>query len=190
MTRPFRLTMPEPSERDIHEAVADALEWQLVKPAFWCAYPAGHIRLTGQQGARLVKAGLKAGMPDILIWYRGIYLVELKRRNGRLSETKIVKTKQGALREVVGQRERFQQLRETGAVVDGAICYTVDGVLDQVAAWGIPLRGRKTVAQECKLRNGDACIKTYGADMVTVTGIHDCVGWCPILHKPVDELVA
>ena len=30
----------------------------------------------------------------------------------------------------------------TGAVVDGAICYSVRGVVDALTRWGIPLRGR------------------------------------------------
>jgi hypothetical protein len=137
----LKLTAPEPSEREIHEAVASALDALLLPPAFWFCYPAGLVELSPQQMVRYVKAGLKTGMPDILIFYRGVYLVELKRWGGRLSKTRIVKTKHG-LREIVGQEERFRQLRATGAVIDGAICYSVDGVLDQLERWQIPLRGR------------------------------------------------
>jgi hypothetical protein len=135
----------EPSERDIHEAVAAVLDEKsglLCPPAFAVCYPAGIVELSPQQAARYVKCGLKAGMPDWLIFYRGVYLIELKRRGGVLSRTRIVRSQQGALREVVGQVERFEQLRATGAVVDGAICYSVEGVVDRLAAWGIPLRGR------------------------------------------------
>jgi hypothetical protein len=139
------LTSPEPSERDIHEAVAAVLDEKrglLLPPAFAVCYPAGIVELSPQQAARYVRCGLKTGMPDWLIFYRGVYLIELKRRGGQVSQTRIVKTRHGALREVVGQRERFEQLRATGAVADGAICYSVAGVIDQLAAWGIPLRGR------------------------------------------------
>jgi hypothetical protein len=139
----FRLTgAPEPLERDIHEAVASALDALLLPPAFWCCYPAGIVELSPRQAARYVRAGLKTGMPDILIFYRGVYLVELKRYGGQLSRTRIVKTRHGALREIVGQKERFAQLRATGAVVDGAICFSVDGVVEQLERWQIPLRGR------------------------------------------------
>jgi hypothetical protein len=138
----FRLTAPEPSERELHEAVADALNALLLDPAFWCAYPAGVVQLSPQQAAAYSRFGLKTGMPDILIWWKGIWIVELKRRGGQLSRTRIVKTKHGALREIVGQVERFEQLCKTGAVRDLSVCYSVDDVLNQLGVWGIPLRGR------------------------------------------------
>jgi len=197
--KPFKLTYPDPSEREIHEAVADALEALLLKPAFWCAYPAGVTRLSPQQAAAHSRFGLKSGMPDIQIWYRGVYLIELKKPGGQLSRTRIVKSpKTGALREVVGQVERFRELRETGAVIDGAICYSVEGVLQKCAAWGIPMKGNSLVTQsatvtvrdECKSRNHNRpCIVTYAEDMVTVAGTGDCVEWCPILRRPVDEVI-
>jgi len=81
-------------------------------------------------------------MPDIFIFYRGVYLIELKAYGGRLSKSRIVKTKTGALREIVGQEERFKQLLETGAVINGAICSTVTGVLEQCRRWELPMRGR------------------------------------------------
>jgi hypothetical protein len=142
MPAKFALTMPEPLERDIHEAVASALDALLLPPAVWMTYPAGLVELSPQQMARYTKAGLKTGMPDIFLFYRGVYLIELKRRGGQLSKSQIVKTKHGALREIVGQKERFEQLRASGAVIDGAICYSVDGVIDTLERWQIPLRGR------------------------------------------------
>lgn len=137
----FKLTPgPELREIDIHEQVAGVLDACLLDPAFWCCYPAGLVELSAAQAVRYVKCGLKSGMPDIMIWYRGIWLVELKkRRGGELSRTRIVKTKHG-LREVVGQVERFAQLAATGAVRDLAVCYSVDDVLDQLTRWSIPHR--------------------------------------------------
>lgn len=137
----FKLTPgPEPSEQEIQAAVADALDALLLPPAFWCAYPAGVVQLSPQQAAAYSKFGLKTGMPDILIWYNGMWLLELKRPGGRLSTTRIEKNKHGALREIVGQAERFEQLAKTGAVKGIEVCYSVDGVLEQLRAWGIPHR--------------------------------------------------
>jgi hypothetical protein len=136
---PFRFTAPEPLEREIHEQVARALEALLLPPAFWFCYPAGIIQLSAQQAARMVKCGLRTGLPDFMVFYQGVYLIELKRHGGRLSQTRIVKTKHG-LREIVGQRERFKELRDTGAVIDGAICYSVTGVIDALTRWQIPMR--------------------------------------------------
>jgi hypothetical protein len=137
----FALTAPEPLELEIHEAVASALDALVQPPAFAFCYPAGIIQLSPQQAAKMVRCGLKSGLPDFMVFYRGVYLIELKRRGGQLSQTRIVKSKRG-LREVVGQRERFQQLRATGAVIDGAICYSVAGVVETLERWQIPLRGR------------------------------------------------
>lgn len=48
-----------------------------------------------------------------------------------------------------------------------------------------------TVRDECKRRRGDEpCIKTYAADMVTVTETSDCVEWCPVLRRAADLLIA
>jgi hypothetical protein len=137
------LTAPVPLERDIHEAVADLFHERkgiLLPPAVGFCYPAGIIELSPQQAARYVRCGLKTGMPDFMVFYNGVYLIELKRRGGQLSQTRIVKTKHGGLREIVGQRERFQELKDTGAVVDGAICYSVNGVIDALTRWQIPMR--------------------------------------------------
>jgi hypothetical protein len=141
MHAPARWTLTPfiPTERDIHEAVADLLEL-LKPPAFGFCYPAGLVELSPQQAARYVRAGLKTGMPDFMIFYRKVYLLELKRPGGRLSQTRIVKTKAGALREIVGQEERFAQLCQTGAVGDLAVCYSVDDVLAQLQRWRIPMK--------------------------------------------------
>ncbi len=53
--RPFRLVAPVAPETDLQEAVAQALDLLLLPPAEWCAYPAGYIKLTGQQAAKLAR---------------------------------------------------------------------------------------------------------------------------------------
>jgi hypothetical protein len=142
MTESFELTgAPEPKERDIHERVARALNALLLPPALWFCYPAGLVELSAAQAARFVRAGLKAGLPDIFVLYKGVWLIELKRPGGQLSRTRIVKSKHG-LREIVGQVERFEELCKTGAVRDIAVCYSVDEVLDRLDAWHIPSRRR------------------------------------------------
>ena len=49
-------------------------------------------------------------------------------------------TNHGMLRYVEGQREVFPRLEAAGMRI--ATCGSVDGVLDQLTAWGVPLRGR------------------------------------------------
>ena len=141
MTRSFRLTVPEPLERDIHEAVAQALDRLLLPPAFWFAMPVGHIQLSAAETARLARIGLKRGLPDIFLIYRGlVFCLELKRKGGKLSKTRIGRTRSGSPRILIGQEDRFVELRAAG--IGLAVAHSVEEALAQVAHWGLPLRGR------------------------------------------------
>jgi hypothetical protein len=138
--RPFRLTAPEPLEVDIHEACAQALDRLLLPPAMWFTYPAGAAELSPQQMARYSRIGLKRGLPDLWLLYRAVYCIELKRRGGQLSKTRIGRTRRGAPRVYVGQEETFPQMIATGAIEAIAVCTSVDQMLAQVTQWNIPLR--------------------------------------------------
>jgi hypothetical protein len=137
---PFRLTAPEPLEVDIHEACAQALDRLLLPPAMWFTYPAGAVELSPQQMARYARVGLKRGLLDIWLLYRAVYCIELKRRGGQLSKTRIGRTRRGTPRVLAGQDEVFPQLIATGAVAAIAICTSVDEMLAQCRRWQIPLR--------------------------------------------------
>src|SRR6201989_1538845 len=115
MPRAFRLPYPDPYEQDIHESVAAALDRLLEPPATWCCYPAGHIQLSAAEAARLIRCGLKRSFPDILIFYKQVYGLELKRYGSKLSKTRIVRTRRGSPRELIGQEEMFPKLLSTGA---------------------------------------------------------------------------
>lgn len=137
--KPFRLTSPVPLERDTHIAVARALDALLLPPAVWFTYPAGASTLSPQQAARHAEIGLKRGLPDIWVIYDGTYCIELKRPGGTLSKTRVVRTKRGGARLVIGQAEMFPKLINAG-VRGIAICRSVDEVLLQLSEWKIPLR--------------------------------------------------
>lgn len=137
--RPFRLTAFDAGEDCLHEAVANALDILLLPPTQWTTMPAGGYELTAAAAARLVRLGLKASWPDVQIVHEGrFHGIELKTRTGRLSRTRQVPTRWGGTREIVGQVERHAMLEAAGARV--AVCRTVDDVLAQLAAWGIPTR--------------------------------------------------
>jgi hypothetical protein len=137
--RRFQLTAPEPLERDIHEACAQALDKLLLPPAFWFTYPAGAVQLSPAETARLVRVGLKRGLPDIWILCDGVYCIELKRVGGELSKTRIGRTKRGSPRVLVGQEEVFPLLIAAG-VKAIAVCTSVDQMLEHVQRWPIPMR--------------------------------------------------
>lgn len=146
MTRPFRLTPPEPLERDLQENVCAALTALLLPPAFWFSAAIGATKLSPQQAAALSRAGVKRGLPDLIVLMEGLaFGIELKRRgSGRLSKTRIVHTRRGGPRLLDGQEEVFARLRAAGMAI--AVCTSVDEALAQIAAWGIPLRGRGAAA--------------------------------------------
>ena len=89
MTRATRPTLPEPTERQIQRAVAEVLD---LAGVLWTHVP-NEGRRDGKTGKLMKAAGMKAGVPDVLIFDRppkfpqcpGI-AIELKRRGGRSSD--------------------------------------------------------------------------------------------------------
>jgi hypothetical protein len=65
-----------------------------------------------------------------------------------------VRTKRGALRVIEGQREVFPRLLEAG-FAGLAVCRSVDEVIDQLRAWGIPLRAAAMAAPSLSLWAGN-----------------------------------
>ena len=139
--RPYRLTAPEPLELDIHAGMAKSLDKLLLPPAVWACYPAGHLKLSHAEVGHLSRIGLKRGFPDFLIWYHGCWGLEAKRRGGRLSKTRVIHTKRGT-RILEGQEDVFPKLIASCGFAAIAVFHSVDEGLDQIARWGIPLRGR------------------------------------------------
>lgn len=75
-------------EQQLHFAVADYLNAALPEEAWWTTVGHGGFALDARTGARMKRAGVKAGVPDILIIYEGCaYFFELKAPQGTLSST-------------------------------------------------------------------------------------------------------
>lgn len=140
MTGPaLRLAAPIPAESDLQAGVAKALDTLLLPPAQWTTFPAGHVQLPKAAAARLARMGLKRGWPDVLVLHAGtLHGIELKRPGGRLSKTRTVRTKRGALRVLDGQEDTFPRLEAAGMRI--AVCSTVEAVLRALDRWNIPLR--------------------------------------------------
>lgn len=79
--KPFKLTAYEPTEFELQKSVADLLDWLLVPPAFYTAFPAGWGKLPPRIAGLLKACGLKRGMPDVLVFDYGPRMIgiELKR---------------------------------------------------------------------------------------------------------------
>ena len=137
--KPYRLTPVVVAETPLHEAVAKALHLLVLPPAEWTCFPAGSVPLPPQFAAKLLRMGLRRGWPDLLIVHNGLYGIELKRVGAGLSKTRMVRTRNGSLRIVEGQADVFPRLIQAGFAGIG-VCDSIDAVLSQLRAWGVPMR--------------------------------------------------
>jgi hypothetical protein len=100
------------------------LDRMLLPPAVWTTFPAGWGNLPKATCGRLYACGLKAGMPDILVFFNGFTLgVELK-VPGRSPSSK--------------QRSMFAKLQAAGVPV--MICHSMEEVYDALEYRCFPLR--------------------------------------------------
>jgi hypothetical protein len=74
-----------PSENQLHQSVAELLDWILISPAMYTTFPAGWGKLTRGTAGRLFASGLKRGMPDILVFdiNQKVVGIELKARTSQ-----------------------------------------------------------------------------------------------------------
>jgi hypothetical protein len=141
----FRLTRPVFLEKDLHQAAVNALDVLLLPPAAFTTMPIGHIKLDGQQASKFARLRVRRGWPDVLVVFDGRCIgIELKRRGGALSRSRMVPTRRGGRRLVEGQAETHAQLRAAGMTI--AVCDSVDAVLDALRAAGVPLRAHQVAA--------------------------------------------
>src|SRR3954468_8147695 len=80
-TKRVRKARTDPLERELHIAVADALDWGCKEEWLWWHVPNGELR-TSATGALLKRMGVKAGVPDLhLLSPDGVFhVLELKRK--------------------------------------------------------------------------------------------------------------
>jgi hypothetical protein len=135
----FRLTRELQPEVDL-QADGEAAFARLIRPpAEWTAFPAGHLKLTGAQAARLTRIGLKRSWPDHLVLYAGKLIgIEWKKPGETLSRSRWVRTKSGKSRWVEGQREVFPRLAGQG-MRGPYVCETVEQALEALEAEGVPM---------------------------------------------------
>lgn len=123
---------PAAPEQALQIEVAKALDWLLPTRVLWSAFPAGGGGKV--RGAFLKSMGLKPGWSDIvLIWQSaGVHnhpslmmgCIELKAPKGRQSADQIAFERKAA---AIG--------------IPYAIARSLDEVIDQLHAWGTPMRG-------------------------------------------------
>lgn len=143
--RPYRLTEVVTPEAKLHERVAKMLRGLLMPPAQWSTFPAGSVPLPQQYGDKLYRMGLARGWPDILVIHAGdVFGIELKRKGGGLSKTRIGRTRRGAMRVYEGQEDVFPRLQLAGMRI--AVCTDEDEVMAALLRWGVPVRLAQVLA--------------------------------------------
>jgi hypothetical protein len=106
----------------LQQAAAVYLGAVLPMDAFYTAVDKAGKR-TAIQGARLKARGLKSGVPDILLWWRGIgYAIELKASAGQLTDS---------------QRATLPAMQRAGVQV--VVCRSIVEIHRALEVWAIPL---------------------------------------------------
>lgn len=120
---------PPPSELSIHRTVAGYLGNFLASPAWFTTFPAGG---GGAMRGRILRgAGLKPGVPDMLIVFRGLcHWIELKNERGTVRPI---------------QRDCHLALSDAGCRI--AVCRSLEDVKAALDDWSIPLRPHKLSTQ-------------------------------------------
>lgn len=118
------------TEASFHKTVADLLDWVLLPPALWTTFPAGWGKLGKATAGRLHGSGLKAGFPDILIFFNGRCTgLELKVPGGKISE-----------------KQRGMHLLLAQAGVRVYVCYDTDEVIAALRQASLPVRNLEVAA--------------------------------------------
>ena len=125
MKRRFKLTPPDPKEKELHASVAHMLDWMLLPPALYTTFPAGGYLLSPAAAGQLQRKGLKPGMPDILVFGgSGTCIgIELKVGKNRLSNL---------------QKEMFDKLERAGIACH--VCRCLEDVVYALRVNGFPVR--------------------------------------------------
>lgn len=111
------------SELNLHFAVKKYLDLALPPNAFYTTIAHGGFRLPINVARKLKNMGLKAGVPDILVVYRGIAIfIELKNDKGSLSPA---------------QRETIARLSDAGSRT--FLCRSIEEVEGTLRAF-MPLK--------------------------------------------------
>lgn len=118
-------------EAEFHRSVADLLCRALPRDAVWSTI--SHENTSAKHGAMLERKGVKPGLPDIMILYRGAFVgVELKSARGVPS---LVQVQMGLAIEKAGGR--------------WFIARSIDDLIAKLKLAGVPLRastGRRAAA--------------------------------------------
>lgn len=123
MTKKSRpLNLPGSANEDqFHLSVAELLDWILKPPTFFTTFPAGYGRLSKGMSGKLKAKGMKAGMPDIMIFDRYgtvTKVVGLELKVGRNTTSAAQRTTHANLQAVNAKTYLVRNLNDVIAALD------------------------------------------------------------------------
>ena len=80
-------------------------------------------------------------MPDLMIFWKRVWGIELKTSKGRLSKTRVARTRRGGPRMLIGQDDMFEALLDSGAWAAIEVARSLDEVCGLLDFWEIPRNG-------------------------------------------------
>jgi hypothetical protein len=110
------------SEADLHQSVAEYLDWALLPPAVYSTFPAGWGKLGPMMAGRLKASGLKPGMPDIFVFDRQ----EMKLGDRIFPKIIGIELKAPGGKPSAAQQLMFPRLRELGIPIH--VCECIEDV--------------------------------------------------------------
>ena len=123
-----------PTEAELHQSVAEYLDWTLLEPATYSTFPAGWGKLSPAMAGRLKGSGLKRGMPDIFIFDR-----QAMKLGDRVFPKVIgIELKRPGEKPSAAQQLMFARLRDLGIPI--YVCECVDDVHRALVKERVPLR--------------------------------------------------
>jgi hypothetical protein len=131
----------DPSEADLHRAVAEYLDWMLLPPAVYSTFPAGWGKLGKAMAGQLKASGLKPGMPDIFVFDRHTMIANR-------TYTKVVglELKAPGQKPSAAQQLMFSRLRGLGVMI--YVCECLEDVIAALKEQQIGLRSSWQGAQQ------------------------------------------
>lgn len=127
VNKPRKRTVKREPEHTLQVEIVEMLRKKLKRKVLFTAFPAGgggRVR-----GAKLKKAGLQAGWPDIQLIYQGSYYgLEIKTATGRLSPAQI---------------DLHKRLTDDGCSV--AVARSVSDALEIIVDWGLARKHKQNV---------------------------------------------
>lgn len=133
--KPFKLAAYEPTEFELQKSVADLLDWLLMPPAFYTAFPAGWGKLPPRIAGLLKACGLKRGMPDILVF--DLHPIIANRTYPKLVG---IELKKPSRKTDTSDEQKLMHSKLITIGVPVYVCWTIEMVIETLDRENIPRR--------------------------------------------------